>query len=478
MRYFFLLLVLPLLAEEEPYTPDLTITSHTLQLESGPLSYTAITGMCPIFNENKLEAELFFISYIKDTKENRPITFIFPGGPGAAGTLDSIITFGPKRLLTTEEGRSQLPPYKLIDNPQTLLEHTDLVFVDPVGCGFSKTQEEVPTCYYYSVEGDIQTLGEFIHTYIDMSHRWNSPIYLGGTSYGTLRCCGLAKNLLQYGIGLNGLILEGCAFEWATISGQRDHSLPDCLIIPTFAATAWYHKRLWPNQPLDVVIDYARRFAYEEYAPYMLQPSRISHVEKVQLEKKLAELVGLPVETVRRYNGRIDESIYTAEFFGSERKVLGGLDTRYTDDIASIDPKDAHDPSYKDAFLGTLPAFLHYLQSELETYLPLTKYISFSEEAFSNWYRRTTDSRGQVSFLQRLRHAMITNPQMKIFVGSGYYDCRTPFAATEYSFEHLDLPESYKKNIRFEYYEAGHGSVFDYPSLKKWKKDLSGFYAN
>jgi carboxypeptidase C (cathepsin A) len=475
MRTFLFLLIFPFLHAEESSTPELKVTNHTIQLESGPLEYTALAGMCPIYADNGNQVDLFFISYTKNTDENRPITFVFPGGPGGAGTMEAILTFGPRRLLTADEGRTILPPYKIIDNPQTLLEHTDLVFVDPVECGFSRAEEEADLRYFFSVEGDIQTLGQFIHTYIDMSRRWNSPIYLSGGSYGTLRCCGLAANLFQYGLATHGVILDGCAFESSTLQSQRDKDLPDWLLIPTFAATAWYHDRLWPEKSLEEVVDYARRFVYDEYAPYMLQPSRLSYVEKLALEKKLAELIGLPVDTVKRYNSRLNESIYTSEFFGPERKVLGGLDSRYAGDISTIDPNHSHDPSYLDS-LGYSPAFNHYLQSELNIHYPFSKYIGFSNEALYSWNFGTYDSWGEPSLLQRLRHVLIINPLMKIFVGSGYYDCRTPFAATEYSFDHLDLPPSYMKNIQFEYYEAGHGFIFDYTSLKKWKQDLTKFY--
>lgn len=480
MRALLLLLIIPFLLaaeEQEEITPELNITNHEITLANGKtLPYVAMTGMCPIFGEAGKEADLFFISYTKEDEEDRPITFFFPGGPGGAGTIESILTFGPRRLLTSKEGRTILPPYKLIDNPETLLEHTDLVFVDPVNCGFSKAEEDADLDYFYSVEGDIETLGEFIHTYIDMSERWNSPIYLGGGSYGTLRSCGLALNLFQYGIATHGIILHGCAFEWATHSPQRDRSLPDCLLIPTFAATAWYHKRLWPEKSLEEVLDYARRFTYDDYAPFMLQPSRLSYVEKLAFQESLANLIGLPVETVKRYNSRISETIYTQEFFGSERKVLGGLDSRYTGDVSTIDPDHSHDPSYLDT-IGYGPAFNAYLQRELDTHFPFTKYIGFSREAFYYWNCGTYDSFGLPSFLQRLRHTLIINPLMKVFVGSGYYDCRTPFAATEYCFDHLDLPESYNKNLQFKYYEAGHGFLFDYPSLKKWKADLTEFYS-
>lgn len=479
MRYLLLFFAISFLhAEEEPPIDfsSLNISSHKIELPSGRLSYTAVTGMCPIFDKDGKAAELFFISYTKDDEEDRPITFVFPGGPGGAGTLESILTFGPRRLLTADEGRTIHPPYKFIDNPETILEYTDLVFVDPVGSGFSHMDEEADFHYFYSVEGDIQTLGEFVHTYLDISERWNSPVYLSGISYGTLRCCGLAYNLIQYGILVKGVILGGCSFEWSTQQSQRDQALPDCLLIPTFAATAWYHGRLWPEKKLEEVVDYARRFAYDDYAPVMLQPTRLSRVERESFEKKLAHLIGLPTDIVRRYNGRIDETIYTAEFFGSERKVLGGIDTRYSGDISTINPDHSHDPSYNDSY-GYVPALNYYLHKELDTHFPFTPYIAHSN-AIYYWDFGTYDSRGEPSFLQRIRQVLVVNPLMKIFVGSGYYDCRTPFGATEYCFDHLDLPERYRSNLQFEYYEAGHGFIFDHTSLKKWKKDLTKFYGH
>lgn len=463
--------------EEKPedFLQELNVTHHKIRLKSGSFSYTATTGMCPIFEDDEKTADLFFIAYTKDGEENRPITFSFPGGPGGAGTIESIITFGPRRLLTAGEGRAVTPPYEFIDNPETILEYTDIVFVDPAECGLSRLTEEGDPRYFFSVEGDIQILGEFIHTYIDTSNRWNSPIYLSGISYGTLRSCGLSCNLFSYGIAVKGVILGGCAFEFSTLLSQRDKALADWLAIPTFAATAWYHQRLWPEKTLEEVLDYARRFTYDAFAPFMLQPSSYNQIEKMEFEKDLAHLIGLPVNTVKRYNGRINETIYTAEFFGSERKVLGGLDTRYSGDIFSIDPKNAHDPSYLDSF-GIPAAFNQYLQNELDTHYPLKQYRSSSRRAFRSWDFDTYDSLGEPGLLKRLRAALVINPAMKVFVGSGYYDCRTPFAATEYCFEHIDLPETVLKNIQFEYYQAGHGFIYDHPSLKKWKKDLTKFY--
>jgi len=468
----FLVLFSFLYAEEEPH---LNITNHNIEIESGSFAYKAITGSLPLFNEDKKSADLFFIAYIKDEEaSDRPITFVFPGGPGGAGTIESLIALGPRRLLTAGEGRSILPPYAIIDNPQTVLDMTDLVFVDPVNCGFSRSADENNLFYFYSVEGDIQSLGEFIYTFLSHFKRWNSPKYLSGGSYGTLRGCGLALNLLQYDILINGLLIDGCAIEWSTLQSERDRFLPDCLLIPTYAATAWHHGRLWPEKPLEEIVDYARRFAFESYAPAMLQPTRLSPFEQTVFYRQLAELIGLPFETVRRHNGRIDEKIYTSEFFAPERKILGGLDSRYSGDFDSIHPA-GQDPSYKDSS-GIAVAFNSYLQKELQTHIPFSNYVLFSWDIIYEWRISTFDSKGEPDFLQRLRRALINNPEMKVFVGSGYYDCRTPFAATEYCFDHLDLPLTYKKNIQFEYYKAGHGFVLDYPSLQKMKKDLTRFY--
>lgn len=477
MRYLLLFLTSSLFLFADEEAPHFNITSHSIELESGLLEYTAITGTLPLFKEDgSISAKIFFVAYNKEPEdEERPITFVFPGGPGGAGSVEAILIYGPRRLLTAQEGRSILPPYRFIDNPETILEYTDLVFVDPVNCGFSKAKEEADLSYFYSVDGDIQSLGEFVRTYIASFNRWNSPKYLAGGSYGTARCCGLSLNLLQYAVAINGIILDGCAINYSTILAERDNALPNCLRIPTFAATAWYHGRLWPDKPLHEVIDFARQFAYDKYAPFMLQPSRLNRAEKKAFYQELAELIGLSPSVVQRYNGRIDERIYCSEFFAPERKVLGGLDTRFSGDVSTIDPDHNHDPSYLDS-LGIQCAFHSYLQKELQTSFPFETYTGFSIEAIYNWQFGTFDSFGAPNLLQRLRQAMIYNPLLKVFVGAGYYDCRTPFASMEYCFNHLDLPETYLQNLQFEYYEAGHGFILDHPSLQKLKNDLVRFY--
>ena len=464
-------------ADSDP--PSLVRTSHVLELAEDSFLYTAVTGELPLDSpdEEKEPPEIFFIAYFKESEEIRPITFVFPGGPGGSCGPEAICTFGPRRILTPDEVKTSLPPYQLIDNPETILPWTDLVFIDPVGTGFSTPGDDKKSLtHLLSVDGDIAALGDFIRTFLAYFNRWNSPKFLSGSSYGTTRCCGIADYLSSRGFSIHGIILLGTAIDYSTLVGQHNRSLPDCLLIPTFAATAWYHGRLWPEKELGEVVDYARRFAYDDYAPALLQPTRLSKPEQEAFYKELASLIGLPTETVRRYQGRFDETLYTTEFFASERRVVGGTDTRYVGDLTSIQRVGSEDdPSYRDV-QGIYCAFNDYLNNELETSRPFDPYVPFSPSANYAWNFSTRDSSDWPDLMQRVRRTLIYNPEMKIFVGSGYYDCRTPFAATEYSFDHLDLPLSYRRNFQFEYYEAGHGFIFDHDSLKKLKDDLVFFF--
>lgn len=475
LKLLFLFCTAFVFGEEEVLS--LTRTSHTLSFEEETIPYTAVTGTIPIFNkEGDDAAEIFFIAYIKDEeKSQRPITFFFPGGPGGSSASLVMCSLGPKRILTPDEGKGTLPPYEIIDNPETILPWTDIVFVDPVGSGYSTITDDEELVKLFSVEGDIEALSDFIRSFISYFERWHSPKYLAGGSYGTTRCCGLCEELLSYDLSLHGIILLGSAADYSTLISQQNHPLPDCLLLPTFAATAWYHGRLWPEKSLEEVVEYARRFALDSYALTMIQPTRLSPYQKEIFYQDLSHLIGLPLDTVKKYQGRLNERLFTSEFFGAERKIVGGLDSRYVGDMSTISRWGIfEDPSYKD-MQGIHCTFNSYLQQDLETKKPLDPYITFSG-ALYRWDFFTFDSIYLPDLFQRVRRTLVHNPNMRIFVGSGYYDCRTPFAATEFCFDHLDLPEKYKKNFQFEYYKAGHGFIFHAASLKKLRDDLVTFY--
>ncbi len=460
---------------------DFTCTDHTIQIASGPLTYSAITGTLDQYtNHGDIAGKLFFTAYLKKTEElNRPVTFIFNGGPGGSVLSMHIGGFGPRRLLLPEEGQKTLPPYQLIDNQETILDISDIVLIDPVGTGYSEASQPGYKPAYFSVEGDLFSFTEFIRMFCIHFNRWNSPKYLIGASYGSARACGLSESLLEYGIHLNGVVLMSSALDFSTLITQRDTCLSECLRIPTLAATSWFHGRTMKDQTLEQVVEYARRFAYEEYAPIMMQPNRLGQAEQTAFYQKLSDLIGLPVDTIRRYQARFDEHRYVTEFMATSRKLIGGTDSRYIGDRSSLGDEYIEDPSYKNLRPAFYPAFLNYMQNELETKSHFPKYISFSTEAFLSWNWWTYDNQLTFpNFMQNLRRALVANPHMKVFVGSGYYDIRTPFGAAEYSIDHLGLPDSYRKNFQLEYYEAGHGYIFDLASLKKFRKDLTGFYAN
>ncbi len=461
--------------EEEVYVTE---TEHSITLSNGTLlSYTALTGVLPQFYQEKKVGEIFFTAYVKETEDaNRPVTFIFGGGPGGSSISMHIGGIGPRRLLLPEEGQKSLPPYKMIDNAETLLRESDLVFIDPMGTGYSRADKEWYKNLCYGVEGDLNSFVEFIRVFCIHYNKWNSPKYLMGSSYGTARSCGLAERLAWEGIHLNGIMMLGCVLDFSTIYGDRDQALSDCLLIPTLAATAWYYDRTMGDKTLEEVVEYGRRFIAEESAPILFQPSRLDAFQQKEYFQGLADLIGLPLDTVRRYAGRINECIYTREFLAAERKVIGGLDSRFAGDVSSINGFPPEDPSYRNFRPAIYPAYMNYLQKDLDLQMKSLTYHKFSNEAFDFWDWRTYDAFGLPNFLQRLRRTLIANPSMKVFIGSGYYDLRTPFSAAEYSMSHLDLPGSYRDNFQLEYYEAGHAFIFDSPSLSKFTKDVRKFY--
>jgi carboxypeptidase C (cathepsin A) len=467
-----------LINEDDENEDKVTAVSHVIDLPSGQLKYMAVTGTLPQFKKDKEVGELFFTAYLKETEEEteRPVTFIFNGGPGGSSLAMHMGGFGPKRLLLPEEGQHSLPPYQIIDNSETLLIDSDLVFIDPMGTGYSRSDKASYKKSCYSVEGDLHSFAEFIRVFCLHFDKWNNPKYLLGASYGSARACGLAEQLIWRGIHLNGVILMGCALDYATLIDGRDQALSDCLLIPSLAATAWYHGRSMQDKTLEEVVEYARRFVTEQAAPLMFQSTEFNGTEQRQYYENLASLIGLPLDTVRRYASRLDELTYVQEFMASERKIIGGMDSRYIGNISTLRGEHVEDPSYRDIGPAFFPTYMHYLNTDLNTKMKAPTYEDFSFEAYQNWNWSTYDSCGLPNFFQRLRRALVSNPSMKVFVGSGYYDLRTPFAAAEYSIAHLELPANYRENFQIEYYHAGHGFIFDQASLIKLSKDLRKFY--
>lgn len=435
---FVFLFFTSLFAEEK-------ITTHSIQLEGETLNYTA----------SVVSGEVSYISYIKEG-EDRPITFAFNGGPGSSSVLLHMGTFGPRRILSPEEGQSSLPPYKIVDNLETILDLTDIVFIDPLGTGLSKSDPE-KGCY--SINGDILSVANFIRDYLTANGRWNSPKYIAGESYGALRASGVADYLqFEFGINFNGLLLISPAIDYQTFIFNRDNPLPFFLYLPTYAATAWYHNRYLPEATLEEVVQKAREFAYNTYAPSLICRKCF---DPEPIYETLSQMTSLPIDFIRRNQGRIADYQFFTELLADQNKMVGVYDARIT--AYSSDPIQAIVALYAGAFHT-------YLHKELNT---PTSYTLFSSDVNGKWDYRDYNLWGYPNLMSGLRNALLNNPNMKVFVGCGYFDLATPFSTAEYCLDHLEIPHA---SIQIEYYEGGHMYYLNPSARVKFKEDLIRFY--
>jgi carboxypeptidase C (cathepsin A) len=468
MRFLFAFFALTLFADDK-------ISTHILQLENQLLPYTAVVGSLPAKNkEGEAKGEIHYISYVKEGS-GRPLTFVFNGGPGSSSVWLHMGAFGPRRIVSTEEGQSVAPPYQIIDNSETILDLTDLIFVDPIGTGLSHANTPEDAAPFYDSFGDVQSIGDFIRDFLTVNKRWNCPIYLAGESYGTFRCCGLADYLQgEHGIYLNGLILISCAIDFQTIVFDSENLLPYSLIFPTYATTAWYHGRYRPEASLEEVAEESKTFAYDVYAPFLLRPARLGAKDREFFYDRLSQFTGIHSNAIKRGQGRIDEATFFLEFFPDEQKTLGRYDTRiqgfYTHSGINDFNQDPSACAFDGIFSG---AFHRYLEAELES--PVS-YKLMSMDVNRQWKYKSYAHFGYPSFMEGLRRSIVANPALKVYVGMGYFDAATPFAAAEYCCNHLNLPDSSETFIQKEYYEGGHMYYLNPSARKKLKQDLGSFY--
>ena len=467
MKHLFLVfLATSLFAKEDPFFIQ---TTHKITVDETPLIYSATVDSIPVRDrEGKVLARLYYISYVEEDIDatQRPITFCFDGGPGGSSAGLQIGGLGPRRALTVEEGQSLTAPYHLIDNQETLLTHTDLVFIDPPGTGYSHvTGENIEDHYFYDTLSDIKVVGDFICDYLTREGRWLSPKYVAGCSYGTYRACGLASYLLGHGVALNGALLLSCAIDLTTLGfGTPNQENALVLSLPSFAAAAWFHKKFAPEITLEEVITGSRKFALEQLAPSLFLRGMVP--TKFYLD--LSFWTGLPLYEIQRCDGLIDTNQFLLNCCATEKKVISRNDGRITGDISP--PRTIFeyiDPAAQQAGL-LISAFQSYLTEELHSKIDWPRYQLFSAKANQLWRWHT------VSTFDSLRDAMVINPEMRLFIGSGYFDLSTPFAATEYSFKRLNL--SREDKMTFKYYEGGHGFFLSPTVLKQFKRDLMEFY--
>ena len=469
-------------------TDDLVTTQHQLKIGRRTLAYTATTGRVVlreevyedgIFKGHQAKAEVSMTTYVvtgADAKPDpkRPVTFAFNGGPGSSSVWLHLGLLGPRRVVMGDAGALLAPPYALVDNAESLLAVSDLVFIDPVSTGYSRAVKGSKPDAFHGYEGDIDSVAELIRLWTSRNERWLSPKFVAGESYGTLRGAALVEKLQsRYGMYVNGLILISSVLDLSSIDFDKQRNdRAHALYLPTYAAIAQYHGKLGRTS-LAKAVAAAEDYAARDYPWVLGRGDRLTAKERATAVTRLAALTGLSEDYVDRTDLRIEHWRFFGELLRDRRLTAGRLDGRFTGPAASAiaEHMDA-DPSM-DAISGPYSAtFNHYVRSELDYHndLPYEQITARVHPwSFKDFEGRPID----VSPL--LERAMRANPHLRVHVSYGYFDGATPHFAAEDVFAHLQIPESLRTNIEHCYYEAGHMMYVHEPSRLQQSKDLAAF---
>src|SRR5882757_3151041 len=455
-------------------------TKHSIKIGGQEIKYTATAGTILLkLEDGTPKASVFYIAYTKDDvgdSAKRPIAFTFNGGPGAASIWLHLGAFGPRRVEMGDAGSLLPPPYKLVDNESSLLDLTDLVFIDPVSTGFSRAVPGEAPKQFHGVEEDIESVGDFIRLYATRNKRWTSAKFLAGESYGTTRAAGLSGYLQRrYGMYMNGIILISSILNFQTAEFDTGNDLPYILYLPTYTAIAWYHKKLPADLQgnLQKAIAESKAFAVGAYADALMAGDALPAAKRTEIAQRLSRLTGISAEYIDRADLRIEIQRFDKELMKNERRTVGRLDGRFTGiDADAAGEQPDYDPSLA-AIVGPYTATLNeYVRGELkfESDLP----YEFLTGRVRPWNYAPYENR-YVNVAETLRRAMTQNQFLHVFVGKGYYDLATPFFAADYTFDHLGLDPTLRAHISGGYYKAGHMMYVHHDSLMKLKQDLAQF---
>jgi carboxypeptidase C (cathepsin A) len=464
---------------------DLVTTEHVLRVGRRRLAYTATTGRV-VLREEVVEdgrsagftakAEVSLTAYVAEADGGapRPVVFAFNGGPGSSSVWLHLGLLGPRRVVTGDVGDLAAPPYGLADNTESLLAVADLVFIDPVSTGFSRTVTGGSPKDYHGYTSDLESVGEIIRLWTTRNDRWLSPKFVVGESYGTVRAAALADHLqTTFGMYLNGVVLISSVIDLGSIGLHEPEDRGYVGFLPTYAAIAHYHGR-HGRTPLRRVLAEAEEYAERSYPWVLSRGHRLPDRDRREAARTLARLTGLSEEYVDLSDLRIEHLHFFAELRRRERLVVGRLDGRFTGPAADgVAETATQDPSM-DAFAGAFAAaWNHYVRDELgyENDLP---YVQLSMTANQEWSFKEFEGRG-VDVSDRLSRAMRANPHLRVHVAHGYHDGATPYFAAQETFAHLAVPRERLDDIEHRFYEAGHMMYVHEPSRVQQGKDLAGF---
>jgi len=466
-----------------PATEAATRTQHSVSIGGRTIKYTATAGTLIIRDDKgEPQASVFYVAYTLDgaKADKRPVTFLYTGGPGSSSMWLHMGSFAPMRIETASPEATSPAPYHLVPNSDSLLDKTDLVFVDAVGTGYSRPLGKATGKDFWGVDQDISAFSRAIQRYVSVNQRWNSPKFLYGESYGTTRSAALVDALQEKGMTFNGVILMSSILNYGIRIPGYDELFAGYL--PTYAAAAWYHNKI-PNKPADLktFVDQVRAWANGPYAAALAQGQNLPAAEVDAVANQLAAYTGLSVEYVKEANLRIEPSRFRKELLRDQRLTLGRYDSRFTGtdpDAAGETPDyDASDAGISGAFVS---AFHDYVDKELNYHTDLDYRPTFGDiNKDWDWKHKAADVMRPLPLAYvagDLAHAMRTNPNLKVLSVNGYYDFATPFSITEFDLAHMNLDPSLRGNLQFLYYPSGHMIYLNTDALKQLKTDVSHFY--
>ena len=427
-------------------------------------------------------ANPFYVAYTLDGTDKhipRPLTFAYNGGPGGSSALVHMAAFGPRTIRMTDAASMPPSPRTIIDNPDSLLDVSDLVFIDPIGSGYSRLLPEAKADDFYGVVQDAQVTAQFIRRYIDRNNRWDSALYLAGESYGTLRSAVTAKILQQDGISLTGIVLMSTILDNTTLFPQAGNDEPYWLFLPSEAAVAAYHRRIATPPDLSGFLRKVRDFASGPYLTALAKGAALPEAERASIADTLHRFTGLPIDQILRSDLRVTPDQFSRMLLADQGQIVARADGRFHAPLAEPlgEESQASDPAY-DAVIPAFTAALNtYLHDELD-YVTTDRYVVLDPSVADAWQWAPTD-RGSPTALSvgyDLRDAMIANPALRIFSVNGMYDLTSPFLATEYTLNHLGLSPDRQGNIRYGYYLSGHMIYINETARAQLKHDLVKFY--
>ncbi len=492
-----LLLVSPAASAQEPVKATTTealktdaepkaersITHHSLRTGGGQLAYTATAGTF-ILRDSKGEpwARMGYTAYMKDGADeaSRPITFAFNGGPGSSSIWLHLGVLGPKRVVVPNAEFALPAPYHLVENEDSLLDTSDLVMIDPVGTGFSAAVGKAKDKDFWSVDPDIESVSRFIAQFTGEAGRWNSPKYLLGESYGTTRGAAIADyTQSKLGLAFNGVILVSVAMDLESIFDWPGNERPYVFFLPTFTAVAAYHHAL-PAEPdnLNALLVESRAFAMGPFQSALLKGDRLPDSELDAIAQKMHAFTGLSADYIKSARLRVNPNAFRQELLRSKGLTVGRIDARYTGPNQTPQSESAPWDPHGSAVGGTFTAaFMDYLHKDL-------KFGDGKDYHVANWeigeswdfkHKVGKMTQPMVNTTPDLTHALLTNPHLRVLVLNGLTDLATPFLATEYTLDHLNLPPAYRDHVEQKYFESGHMMYLHEPELKQMKNDLAGF---